>query len=551
MSQPARLARVPVVLACLTFVSLAAAQSTRVADTITAADLLRHTRVLASDEFEGRAPASPGEERTVRYLIEQFQQSGLQPGMTDGSWTQDVPIVGVTSQVEATLGGTPLTFPQDFVGWAPPLDPLVEVRDSPLLFVGYGVTAPEYGWDDFKGVDVRGKTLVILVNDPPVPDPQNPAQLDPKLFGGLAMTYYGRWTYKFEEAGRRGAAGAIIIHETKPAAYPWFVVVNSWGRERFDLEGDSSPKVKMAGWLSLERAQQLFVANGTTYEAMKAAALKRDFQPVPLQEQATFTARNTARAVKSKNVLAKVTGRDRRLRDEWVVLTAHWDHLGRNEKLEGDQIFNGAADNAIGAAGLLELAEAFARSPRKPRRSLLFLAVTAEEQGLLGAAHYAARPEYPLARTVANLNLDVLNTWGRTADIRQIGRGASTLDEVLDRAAKAQRRVVLPDAHPERGTFYRSDHFEFMKRGVPALYLKAGDEYVGKPPGYGETKVNEFIDRDYHKVSDEVKPDWDLGGAVEDLQLVLDIAWRVAEERRRPEWKPGSEFKAAREAGGK
>jgi Zn-dependent M28 family amino/carboxypeptidase len=524
------------------------AQSKRAAATINSAELLEHTKVLASDAFEGRGPGTPGEEKTVRYLTEQFQKFGLQPGMPDGSWTQDVPIVGVKSEVQFTLGGEALVFPQDCVCWSPELGAAATVPETEMLFVGYGVSAPEYGWNDFKDVNVRGKTIVILVNDPPVPDPADSTKLDAKMFGGNAMTYYGRWTYKFEEAGRRGAAAAIIIHETKPAAYPWFVVVNSWGRERFDLEGDTSPKAKIAGWMSLERAQKLFAANGTSYEAMKAAALKNDFRPVPLKEKAAFTARNQSRSVKSRNVLAKIEGRDAKLRDEWVVITAHWDHLGRNTELTGDQIFNGAADNAIGTAGLLELAEAFAKSPRKPKRSVLFLAVTAEEQGLLGAAHYVAQPAYPLTKTVANLNMDGLNQWGRTRDIGQIGLGASTLDAVLAAAVRSQKRIVRPDPHPERGIFYRSDHFEFMKRGVPALYLKAGDEYLGKPAGYGESKVNEYIDRDYHKVSDDVKPDWDLSGAVEDLRLILDVAWRVADQRRWPEWNQGSEFKAARDA---
>ncbi len=540
--------RVPAALwAGLCLVAPASAASRPGANTIQPADLLAHAKVLASDEFEGRGPGTPGEEKTVRYLTEQFQKFGLKPGMPDGSWTQEVPIVGVKSEVSFTLGGEALSFPQDYVGWSPELGAAASVPETDMVFVGYGINAPEYGWNDFKDVDVRGKTIVILVNDPPIPDPADPAKLDPKMFGGNAMTYYGRWTYKFEEAGRRGAAAALIIHETKPAAYPWFVVVNSWGRERFDLESDHSPKSKIAGWVSLERAQKLFAANGTSYEAMKAAAVRRDFRPVPLKQKAAFTAKNRSRTVKSKNVLAKLEGRDPKLRDEWVVITAHWDHLGRNPELTGDQIFNGAADNAIGTAGLLELAEAFAQGVRAPKRSVLFLSVTAEEQGLLGAAHYVAQPPYPLAKTVANLNMDGANQWGRTSDIRQIGRGASTLDAVLDAAAKSQRRLVLPDAHPERGGFYRSDHFEFMKGGVPALYLKAGDDYVGKTAGYGEGKVNEYIERDYHKVSDDVKPDWDLAGAVDDLRLIHDIAWRIGEARKQPQWNPGSEFRAARE----
>ncbi len=513
--------------------------------------LRRHIEVLASDAFEGRAPGSPGEEKTVAYLIDQFQKAGLQPGGVNGSWTQDVPIVGVKSTVTADLAAPgksgPLTFPQDFVAWSPRLTETVSVPDSEVVFVGYGVTAPEYGWDDYRGLDVRGKTVVILVNDPPVPDPKNPEALDEHMFKGNAMTYYGRWTYKFEEAGRRGAAAAIIIHETKPAAYPWFVVVNSWGRERFDLEGDRSPKVDVAAWISLERAQQLFRDNGTTYEAAKAAAVRRDFRPLPLKEKARFRVQNALRSVKSKNVLAQVPGSSRQRADEWLIYTAHWDHLGRDPKLEGDQIFNGALDNASGTAGLLELARVFASTKPRPPRSVLFLAVTAEEQGLLGSAYYAAHPVHPLTRTVADINMDGVNQWGRTRDVEIVGYGNSSLEDVLTRAARRQGRVTKPGSHPERGGFYRSDHFEFMKQGLPALYAKAGTEYRDHPAGYGESRVTEFIDHDYHKVSDEIKPDWDLSGALEDLELLRAVGVEVATTRARPSWRTGSEFKAIRE----
>lgn len=519
---------------------------------IDAARLLEHTRILASDEFEGRAPGSRGEDLTVAYLGDQFRQLGLKPVMPGGGWTQDVPIVGVKAEVNFAIQGPEgterLQFPQDYVCWSPRLDRSVAVQDSEVWFVGYGVTAPEYGWNDFKDLDVRGKTILMLVNDPPVPDPADPARLDPRMFKGQAMTYYGRWTYKFEEAGRRGAAAAIIIHETKPAAYPWFVVVNSWGRERFDLQNGQGPTAAVAGWMSLERARRLLAANGTSYETLKEAALKKDFRPVRLRESATFQVTQQTRSVRSRNVLGLLEGRDRQRRDEWVIYTAHWDHLGRNEQLEGDGIFNGAADNAIGTAGLLELARTHVQARRRPARSILFLAVTAEEQGLLGAKYYAENPVHPLTQTLANINMDGLNPWGRTADLRQVGLGNSTLDEVLEAVARGQGRRVLPDAHPERGTFYRSDHFEFMKLGVPALYVKAGDDYLDRPPGFGEQKVAEYIDRDYHKVSDEVKPDWDLSGAVEDLQVLYEVGRRVAEGRRWPSWNRGSEFRAAREA---
>lgn len=515
---------------------------------IRADELLRHTRILASDEFEGRAPGSAGEEKTVQYLIDQFRSFGLKPGGPGGSWTQEVPIVGIRSEVEFRLDEEKLGRPQDFVAWSGVSDPTVEVPATDLVFVGYGVSAPEFGWDDYKGIDVRGKTVVILVGDPPVPLKGNPDQLDPKVFKGNAMTYYGRWTYKFEEAGRRGAAAALIVHETKPAAYPWFVVVNSWGREHFDLQGDPTPRPRVSGWISLERARKILEANGTTYEAAKADAVRREFRPVPLRQKPSFQVRQTHRPVKSRNVLAVLEGRSSRRKDEWVVYSSHWDHLGRDPKLEGDGIFNGAVDNAIGTAGLLELAESFAGSRPKPDRSLLFLSVTAEEQGLLGSAYYAANPVYPLRKTLADINIDGLNQWGRTRDVQVIGAGSSTLEDLLQREVRRQHRILVPEAHPERGSFYRSDHFEFMKRGVPSLYAKSGNDYLGKPPGYGEAKVNEFIDKDYHKVSDDVKPDWDLSGAVEDLELLRAVGKKVANRNRWPEWRVGAEFRAAREA---
>lgn len=517
------------------------------ARTITADDILRHTRVLASDEFEGRAPGSPAEEKTVAYLVDQFQRFGLKPGNPDGSWTQDVPMVGVRSEATFRLGGEPMVFPQDFVAWSPRKDAEVRVDSSELVFVGYGVVAPEYGWDDFKGVDVRGKTVVMLIGDPPIPDPKDPSRLDDRMFKGKAMTYYGRWTYKFEIAAAKGAAAAIIIHETKPAAYPWFVVVNSWSRERFDLEADSAAKVNVAGWISLERAEKLLTSRGHSYEALKRAALSRGFKPVPLGVNADFTARQSVRHTKSRNVVAKLDGSDPTRRGEWVVFTAHWDHLGRNPQLSGDQIFNGASDNATGVGGLLELAEAAARAPKAPARSLLFAALTGEEQGLLGAAHYAARPLYPLRRTLANINMDRLNTWGRTRDVSVIGIGNSTLEDILARQSRSQGRVIVPEPMPEKGSYYRSDHFEFAKVGVPSLYAKSGDQYLGKASDYGRKLEEEFVDRDYHKVSDEVKPGWDLSGAAEDMQLLLRVGWDVADGKRWPAWKKGSEFKARRE----
>jgi Zn-dependent M28 family amino/carboxypeptidase len=523
-------------------------------ETIRADDLLRHITRLSSDEFEGRAPGTRGEELTVRYLVEQFKSFGLQPGHPDGSFIQKVPLMGITSEstVSIQAGGKSLelALPRDGLATSLRFQPEVSVKASEVVFVGYGIVAPEYGWDDYKGVDVRGKTIVMLVNDPPIPDPNDPAKLDDKMFKGRAMTYYGRWTYKYEIAARMGAAAALIVHETGPAGYPYMVLIASNARENFDLQSPdkNSGLVPVQGWLTLSKAKELFTLGGRDFDTLKQSALKKDFRPVPLGATATFAIKNKLREVASQNVVAKLNGSDPILKNEYVIYTAHWDHIGRNEKLEGDQIFNGALDNASGTAGLLELAEAFARLKPPPRRSVLFLAVTAEEKGLLGAKYYVEHPLYPLRRTLANLNMDGINPWGRTRDVEVIGYGNSTLEDVLRDAAAAQGRVITEDSGPEKGRFFRSDHFEFAKLGVPALYLKAGVDFPGKPDGFGKQKTDEYTERDYHKVSDEVKPDWDLSGGVEDLRLLLEVGWQVAGASTWPEWKPGSEFKARRDA---
>ena len=509
--------------------------------------MLADVRTLASDAFEGRGPGSRGEDLTVAYLVEAFGKAGLKPGMPDGSWTQEVPIIGVKSSFTAawTSGGArrELVFPQDIVAWSPQTQPVATVPESDMVFVGHGVTAPEYAWDDYKGFDVRGKTVVILAGDPPVPDVRKPGELDPRMFGGKAMTYYVRWTYKYEEAARRGAAAALLVHETKAAAYPWFVVVNSWGRERFELEADTDPKVVLAGWLSLGTAEELLGANGLTHAQAQAEALRKEFKPRVLAQRFSARSQQAVRRVLSRNVVARLPGSRRPL--ETVVYSAHWDHLGRDGKAEGDGIYNGAADNAVGVAGLLELARAFGSAGKAPARSVVFLAPTAEEQGLLGARHYARNPPWPARGIVANINIDGMNTWGRTRDVRQVGQGHSSLDRELRRAVRAQGRRLLPDANPERGMFYRSDHFEFLRAGVPALYMKAGDDYAEHPAGYGQQRVNEYIDKDYHKPSDDVKPGWDLGGAAEDLGVLQDVGWRLADGSSWPSWNRTSEFREA------
>jgi len=522
-------------------------------DSLSSEDLLRHTRVLASDEYEGRAPGTRGEELTVKYLTEEFQKLGLKPGNPDGGYGQKVPLAGFSPESQASFvsGKQKLSLkPQtDYVAVCRRYVPEVKVENSDLVFVGYGVVAPEFGWDDYKGVDVKGKTLVMLINDPAVPDPSDSSKLDEKMFKGRAMTYYGRWTYKYEIASEKGAAAAIIIHETGPAGYPFEVVLGSWGRENFDLRrpDKNMTRVAVESWINLDTARKLLKLGGQDFDALKKAAISKDFKPVPLKAKANFTVKNTLREVDSQNVIAKLEGSDPTLKNEYVVYSAHWDHLGKDEKLKGDQIFNGALDNASGVASLLELAEAFTRLRTAPKRSVLFLSVTAEEKGLLGAKHYAENPLYPLAKTVANINMDGVNQWGRTKDIVVVGLGNSTLDDVLAEAARMQGRTLQPDAEPEKGFYYRSDHFEFAKLGVPALYTNPGTDYVGKPADYGQQKRDEYTSRNYHKVSDEIKPDWDLSGAIEDLQLLFQLGWRVAESKKIPEWKPGTEFKARRD----
>ncbi|MCA1636624.1 MAG: M28 family metallopeptidase [Acidobacteria bacterium] len=523
-------------------------------DSVTSDDLLRHTKTLSSDEFEGRGPGTRGEELSVKYITEQFQRLGLKPGNPDGTYVQKVPLAGVQAAPTLSLSAagkqTDLKFPDDYVAVSRRSVPEVRVENSDLVFVGYGVVAPEYGWDDYKGVDVRGKTIVMLINDPAVPLPNDPSKLDDKIFKGNAMTYYGRWTYKYEIASERGAAAAIIVHETGPAGYPYDVVKGSWGQENFDIQSPDKnmKRVAVESWINLDRAKELFTSAGQDFDALKKAAASKDFKPVALNAKATFEVRNTLREVQSQNVVAKLEGSDPKLRDEYVVYTAHWDHLGRNDKLEGDQIYNGALDNASGAAQLLELAEAFTRLPAPPKRSILFLAVTAEEKGLLGAKFYATHPLYPLNRTLANINIDGANQWGRTRDVVIVGDGNSTLDDLTREVARMQGRVVTPDPEPEKGFYYRSDHFEFAKEGVPALYPDTGMEYAGKPAEFGKQKREEYTKNDYHKVTDEVKPDWDMSGAVEDAQLLLVIGHRVAQGDKYPEWKPGTEFKAKRDA---
>lgn len=426
--------------------------------------------------------------------------------------------------------------------------PEIKLESTDVVFVGYGVVAPEYGWDDYKGADVRGKTILMLINDPQIPDPKDPKKLDPAMFKGKAMTYYGRWTYKYEIAAEKGAAAAVIIHETDMAGYPWEVVQNSNTGENFDLETSNGnmDRVEVQSWVQFKQARALAAECGLDLAALKKAALSKDFKPVSLKAKMSFTIKNSHRKVRSRNVVARLEGSDPRLKDEHVICTSHWDHLGRDPKLQGDQIYNGALDNASGTAMLLELAKAYSKLKTPPRRSILFIATTGEEEGLLGAKYYANNPLWPVERTVADLNIDTINVLGRTRSVEIVGQGNSSLEDLAAEVALTQNRHVVPESMPELGGFYRADHLEFCKAGVPALYLWAGLEYIGRPADWGLQKTKEFFLQHYHKVSDEVRSDWDLSGALEDEALLFQVGWSVAQTEKRPEWKAGSEFKSRR-----
>jgi Zn-dependent M28 family amino/carboxypeptidase len=524
---------------------------------IQGAPFIKDIETLSSDDFEGRSVGTAGEARTVEYLTSRFRQIGLAPGNPDGSYVQAVPMSGYRSQPKATIDfGTSrmvLEFPKDFVASSYRREPEVRIRGSELVFVGYGVKAPEYDWDDFKGADLKGKTLVVLINDPQIPDPTDPSKLDPAMFKGSAMTYYGRWTYKYETAVALGAAAVLIVHETATAAYPYSVVVNSWSRENFDLHRDGpNPNFPtVAAWINVDRAKEMFASAGLDFAQMKRAALRHDFAPVALHATIDFTVDNAWRDIASQNVVGMIEGSDPQLKHQYVLYTAHWDHFGWDPSLPGskhDQIFHGALDNASGVAALLEIAAAFKALPVAPRRSIVFIATTAEERGLLGAQFYATHPLYPLRDTLADINIDGVNLWGRTRDIVIVGMGNSDLDDVLTAAARAQGRTVVGDPEPEKGHFYRADHFEFAKVGVPALYTDTGTDYIGKPADYGRQRRDEYTSERYHKVTDVVRPEWDTAGAVEDLVLLFDVGYVVAQQPRFPQWKPGTEFKAKRDA---
>ena len=509
--------------------------------------LHEHIAILASDQFEGRAPATPGEEKTITYLRQQFEALGIAPGNGD-SYFQAVAVTELTTVSDAVLQIQGSDYDASFsygdqmmVGTQQQI-PYVSVQGSDVVFVGYGIVAPERNWNDYANIDVTGKTVIILVNDPGY------ATQDPELFNGNAMTYYGRWTYKYEEAARQGAAAALVVHETGPAGYPWEVVSSSWsgpqiGLQAADLNAD---KNEIEGWLTLESAEALFDGAGLDYQELKAAAAQPGFTAVPLADfKASVSIENSVRNSESQNVIAIIPGTERP--QETIIYTGHWDHLGVNAELEGDNIYNGAVDNATGTAALLALAHLHSQQA-PPERSIVFLAVTAEESGLLGSRWYAEHPIYPLATTVANINIDAMNVNGIMRDVVVVGYDSNELQNYLATAAAKQDRYLRAEPNPERGYYYRSDHFNFAKVGVPALYAESGEDSVEFGMEWGAERAQDYTDNRYHAPSDEYDPDWDLSGAAADILMFFDVVNTLSEESTFPNWFEGNEFKAIRDA---
>ncbi len=513
--------------------------------------LKKHIAVLASDDFMGRKPFTEGETKTVAYLQEQFKQMGLEPGNGE-SYIQDVPMANILAtaapsmQVKSAKGSFNLKAFDDYIIWTDKTDSSISLNEAELVFAGYGVVAPEYNWNDYAGLDVKGKVVMVMVNDPGF------WIGDTSLFKGKAMTYYGRWTYKFEEAARQGAKGCLIIHNTAAASYPFSVEQNSFNTTRLKLDnrGKNIPNCDVIGWVPEKISHQLFAAAGFD-SSLLVKANQPGFKAVPLGLQLSTTMNVKASFNKSSNVIAKITGTKRP--EEVIIYTAHWDHLGigRPDKL-GDSIYNGALDNASGTAGLLEMARAFKNMKAKPERTIVFLAVTAEEQGLLGSAFYSENPIYPVNKTVANINMDGLNRFGKTKDMVVVGQGQSELEDYLKEAIEKTGGYLSFDTHTEAGYYYRSDHFNFAKVGIPALFANNGVDVVGKGKEYGESLENEYTSKNYHQPSDNYDAKtWTGDGAINDLKLLFTIGRRMGFENSFPKWKEGSEFKLIREKSNK
>ncbi len=507
--------------------------------------LMSHIRFLSHDLLEGRAPATRGDMLTITYIASQMERIGLKPGGENGTYFQSVPILSTYLDPSASLlvrgSGKELRmqFKKDFVGAIGNQQPSASLNNAELVFVGYGIDAPEQDWNDYKDVDVTGKVLLMMNNDP--------ATDDPNFFGGKARTYYGRWTYKYEIAAKKGAAGAIIIHTTPSAGYGWNVVENSWSGEQFETRRKpGSPAASFLGWTTLDATKQLLALTGHSVDSLMAQAESRTFRPVPLNITVSGNFSMTITEKTTANVIGVLEGSDPKLRNEAVIFTAHHDHLGITEPVNGDSINNGALDNATGVSAVLGLAEMFKSLPVKPKRSMVFMTVAAEESGLIGSRYYVDNPTYPHAKIAANINIDGLNIFGKTKDIIFIGYGKSSLDNVVKSVAAWQKRTVKPDQFPEQGSFYRSDQFNFAKAGVPAMYLRSGLEYIGKPETFGKEMVDQYIKKNYHQPSDEISDDWELSGAVQDVQLIFGVANIVANAEAMPVWNKGDEFEGPR-----
>ena len=516
-------------------------------DVFNADTLKKHIAVLASDDYMGRKPFTEGETKTVNYLVEQFRQLGLEPGNGD-SYIQSVPMANILAtaapamQVNSIKGSFTLKAFDDYIIWTDKTDSSFSLENTELVFAGYGVVAPEYNWNDYAGLDVKGKVVMVMVNDPGF------WIGDTSLFKGKAMTYYGRWTYKFEEAARQGAKACLIIHNTAAASYPFSVQQNSFNTTRLKLDnrGKDIPNCDMIGWIPENVANRLFIAGGFD-STLLVKANQPGFKAVPLNLKLSTSMKVKASFNKSSNVVAKITGSKRP--DEVIIYTAHWDHLGigRPNK-DGDSIYNGALDNASGTAGLLEMARAFKNMKVKPERTIIFLAVTAEEQGLLGSAYYAENPLFPVEKTVANINMDGLNRFGKTRDMVVVGQGQSELEDYLNDAITKKGGYLSFDQHTEAGYYYRSDHFNFAKKGIPALFANSGKDFIGKDSSYGKALEKEYNDKHYHQPSDHFDATtWTGEGAINDLQLLFTIGRKMAFETSFPKWKEGSEFKLIRE----
>ncbi|MGB8492562.1 MAG: M28 family metallopeptidase [Bacteroidales bacterium] len=514
---------------------------------ITTDDLKKNISVLASDDFRGRFPATEGEEKTISYLAEQFKQEGLKPA-SNGSYFQEVPLVRITADTAMDLtitGGKQqlnLIRSEDFIGNTPQLSDEIRIDNSEIIFTGYGINAPEYNWNDYAGLDVKGKTVLVLVNDPGY------ATGDTTLFNGKAMTYYGRWNYKFDEAAREGARAVIVIHETGAAGYPWGVVQNSFSGPQFNLQGDpiSNSELQFEGWVTTEAAKKIFGLAGMNYDEYLQAAAKRGFRAVNMHLKANVGFKNKVLQTKSCNVAALWPGTDRA--DEYIIYTAHWDHLGVNPSLKGDSIFNGAVDNATGTAALLEIAKAFTHLPEKQNRSILFLSTTCEEQGLLGSEYYVQHPLFPLSKTVCDINMDALNIFGATKDMTITGYGYSRLDRYVEEVLKKNGRYARPDPEPEKGGYFRSDHFSFAKAGVPALDLSEGIDNIAHGKEWGQEQLDKWTREHYHKPSDNYEPDkWDFTGMIDDIRVYFEVGYDLSISGDFPNWNPGNPFRALRD----